>query len=137
VVNLRRAAVGSLVFANVVVVVFGQAGSERTVRDQVYSEAQAARGKSVYDKQCSSCHDGGMGPGLTGDDFLATWDNKTVRTLYNRIKTTMPSDDPGTVAEPALLDLIAYLIKANGFPPGSTTLEKPDDLNVIKFVRSK
>ena len=81
------------------VVFRAQAGPEkgdRTVRDQVYSEAQAARGKSVYDKQCSNCHDGGgMGPSLKGDDFLATWENKTVRALYSRILTTMPSDDPG------------------------------------------
>ena len=133
--NLRRVAVGSLVLANVVV--FAQAGAERTVRDQVYSDTQAARGKSVYDKQCGSCHDGGMGPGLMGDDFLATWDNKTVRTLYSRILTTMPSDDPGTVAEPDLLDLIAYLIKANGFPPGSKAFESPSELNSIKIVRSK
>ena len=135
--NLRRAVVGSLVCANVVVIVFAQAGAERTVRDQVYSDAQAARGKSVYDKQCSSCHDGGMGPSLMGDDFLATWDNKTVRTLYSRILTTMPSDDPGTVGEPDLLDLIAYLIKANGFPPGSKAFESPNELNTIKIVRSK
>lgn len=93
-------------------VVFAQAGpekSDRTVRDQVYSEAQAARGKSVYDKQCSNCHDGGgMGPSLKGDEFLATWENKSVRALYDRILATMPSDDPGSVAEPDLLDLMAY-----------------------------
>jgi len=135
--TLRRAAVGALVFASVVIVVAAQASAERTVRDQVYSDAQAAHGKTVYDKQCSSCHDGGMGPGLRGDDFLATWDNKTVRRLYSRILTTMPSDDPGTVAEPDLLDLIAYLIKANGFPAGSKAFESPNELNTIKIVRSK
>jgi mono/diheme cytochrome c family protein len=122
-------AVGGLAFA--------QAAAERTTRDQVYSDAQAARGKSVYDKQCSTCHDGGMGPGLTGDDFLATWDNKTMRTLYSRILTTMPSDEPGSVPEADLLDLMAYLIRANGFPAGSKAFESPNDLNTIKIVRSK
>ena len=116
---------------------FAQAGAERTIRDQVYSDAQAARGKSVYDKQCSTCHDGGMGPSLTGDDFLATWENKTVRTLYSRILTTMPSDEPGSVPEPDLLDLMAYLIRANGFPAGSKAFESPNDLNAIRIVRSK
>jgi mono/diheme cytochrome c family protein len=118
-------------------IAFAQAGAERTIRDQVYSETQAARGKSVYDKQCSSCHDGGMGPSLMGDDFLATWENKTVRTLYSRILTTMPSDEPGSVPEPELLDLMAYLIRANGFPAGSKAFESPNDLNTIKIVRSK
>jgi mono/diheme cytochrome c family protein len=123
------------VFANVVIVVFAQAGAERTVRDQVYSDTQAARGKSVYDKQCGSCHDGGMGPGLSGDDFLATWDNKTVRTLYSRILTTMPSDNPGTVAEPELLDLIEYLDQSEWFPRGLEGV-RGERLNTIKFVRS-
>jgi mono/diheme cytochrome c family protein len=116
---------------------FAQAAAERTIRDQVYSDAQAARGKSVYDKQCSTCHDGGMGPSLTGDDFLATWENKTVRTLYSRILTTMPSDEPGSVPEADLLDLMAYLIRVNGFPAGSKAFESPNDLNAIKIVRSK
>jgi hypothetical protein len=78
-----------------------------------------------------------MGPSLKGDDFLATWENKTVRALYSRILTTMPSDDPGTVPEADLLDLIAYWIRANGFPPGTSALESPNDLNAIKIVRSK
>jgi cytochrome c5 len=93
----RRATVVCAAFVLVIGgIAFAQAGAERTIRDQVYSETQAARGKSVYDKQCSSCHDGGMGPSLMGDDFLATWENKTVRTLYSRILTTMPSDEPGS-----------------------------------------
>ena len=134
----RRATVGCAAFVLAIGgIAFAQAGAERTIRDQVYSDAQAARGKSVYDKQCSTCHDGGMGPSLTGDDFLATWENKTVRTLYSRILTTMPSDEPGSVPEPDLLDLMAYLIRANGFPAGSKAFESPNELNTIKIVRSK
>jgi len=126
-------AIGGIVFAQAV-----PEKSERTVRDQVYTEAQATRGKSIYDKQCSTCHDGGgMGPSLKGDDFLATWENKTVRALYGRILTTMPSDDPGSVSEADLLDLIAYWIRANGFPPGTSAIKSPSDLNAIKIVRSK
>jgi mono/diheme cytochrome c family protein len=138
-IDFRRAAVGPIVFATVVGgVAFGQAGAERTVRDQVYNEAQAARGKSVYDAQCGNCHDGGgMGPGLKGDDFLASWENKTVRALYSRVLTTMPSDAPGSLQEQELLDLMAYLIRANGFPPGSKAFERPNELNDIRIVRSK
>jgi mono/diheme cytochrome c family protein len=134
----RRVLAGSAAFVLAIgTIVFAQAGAERTVRDQVYSDAQAARGKAVYDKQCSSCHDGGMGPSIKGDDFLASWENKTVRTLYSRIMTTMPSDEPGSVPEPDLLDLVAYLIRANGFPAGDKALESPNELNTIKIVRSK
>jgi mono/diheme cytochrome c family protein len=133
----RRAIAACAAFALAIGGIALAQAAEKTIRDQVYSETQAARGKSVYDKQCSSCHDGGMGPSLMGDDFLATWDNKAVRTLYNRVLTTMPSDEPGSVGEPDLLDLMAYLIRANGFPAGSKAFESPNELNTIKIVRSK
>ena len=108
------------------------------MKDQVYSDPQAARGKSVYNTQCSNCHDGGaMGPALTGGDFLASWENKNVGTLYDRVLNTMPSDAPGTLQEQEALDLMAYLIKANGFPAGTNALSAPADLNEIKIVRSK
>ena len=113
-------------------------GADRTVENGVYSEEQAARGKSAYDAQCSNCHDGGgMGPALKGDDFLATWQNKTLRALYSRILTTMPSDAPGTLDERELLDIMAYLVRANGFPAGDKALGSPNDLNDIKIVRSR
>ena len=112
--------------------------SERTVRDGVYSDEQASRGRAAYDNQCSSCHDGGsMGPELKGNDFLASWDNKTVGSLYSRILTTMPSDAPGTLQERELLDIVAYLIRVNGFPPGEQALGSPDELNQIKIVAAK
>ena len=115
----------------------GQTG-ERTLRDRVYSDEQATRGKTGYDNQCGNCHDGGgMGPALKGDDFLASWENKTVRSLYSRILTTMPSDAPGTLQEQELLDIIAYLIRANGFPSGDKALATPDELNDIKIIRAK
>jgi mono/diheme cytochrome c family protein len=111
-----------------------QAGA-RTVRDRVYSEEQAAKGKTSYNNQCSTCHEGGgMGPALKGTEFLGSWENKTVRSLYSRILTTMPSDAPGTLTEQDVLDIVAYLISTNGFPPGDKALEKPDELNDITIV---
>jgi|SRR6478672_8434935 len=111
-----------------------QAGA-RTVRDRVYSEEQAAKGKTSYNNQCSTCHEGGgMGPALKGTEFLGSWENKTVRSLYSRILTTMPSDAPGTLTEQDVLDIVAYLISTNGFPSGDKALEKPDELNDITIV---
>jgi len=109
--------------------------ADRTIRDQVYSDAQASRGAATYNTKCSECHDGGMGPSLTGNEFLGSWDNKTLRTLYSRILSTMPSDDPGSLTETEVLDLVAYLVRANRFPSGDKALERPDELNTIRIVR--
>ncbi|MCE2461955.1 MAG: c-type cytochrome, partial [Pseudomonadales bacterium] len=49
--------------------------ASRSVRDGVYTEAQAARGKAVYLEQCVECHkqdlrgDGQMTPSLVGIGF--------------------------------------------------------------------
>jgi len=110
----------------------------RTLRDGVYTDARAAAGKKVYDAQCASCHEGGsMGPGLKGDDFLTTWENKTLRVLSTRIQETMPADAPGTLQEQELLDLVAYLVRANGFASGTTGFSTPADLDTITIVRAK
>ena len=51
-----------------------QGVAARTVSDGVYSEAQAARGKAVYEAQCAFCHQSdlrgqGFAPGLVEDVF--------------------------------------------------------------------
>jgi S-disulfanyl-L-cysteine oxidoreductase SoxD len=111
-------------------------GTESTVRDGVYSAEQARRGRTTYDAKCAACHDGGtMGPELWGDPFLALWDNKFVGEFYTRIRNTMPEDAPGTLGEKDTLDIIAYVLQANGFPPGDRAIPNANALATMKFVR--
>src|SRR5262245_5297973 len=68
----------------------------------LYTAAQAARGKSVYDERCAGCHladlRGARAPQLAGAAFLAAWGNRTARELIETIKTTMPPDGVGTLS---------------------------------------
>ena len=113
-------------------------GAATTVRDRVYSQEQAGRGKTTYDTKCASCHDGGtMGPELWGDPFLAEWDNKSVGAFFSRIKTTMPEDAAGSLSENEVLDVIAYVVQTNGFPAGEKGMRSESALATIKFVRNK
>ena len=124
----------------VVTTALGQtsSGGNRTVRDGVYSEEQAKRGNTLYDMKCDSCHDGStMGPQLKNDAFLADWENKNVRALYSRILSTMPESDPGSLSEHEVLDILAYLLQANGFPPGGKALERASELDTVNFVPRK
>lgn len=119
---------------------FGQSssGHDTTVRDGVYSEPQATRGQATYVNKCSECHDDGlMGPELYGVDFLSEWENKNVGALYSLISTTMPADAPGSLKQNEVLDLVAYVLQANGFPPGDKPIESADRLDTIKFVGGK
>jgi len=110
--------------------------SDQTVRDGVYNAEQAKRGQTVYDTKCAACHDGGtMGPELWGDAFLTDWDQKTVGAFFTRIKDTMPEDAPGTLSDNDVLDVVAYVLQANGFPAGEKPMGGASALATVKFVR--
>lgn len=102
-----------------------------TVWSGVFSAAQAKRGLLEYARSCEQCH----GPSLTGnptdevpslvaDGFMFLWRGKTVQDLYGRLSRSMPSDAPGSLDASTYLDLVAYLLEANGFPPGPQDLTR-------------
>ncbi len=114
----------------------------KTVWSGVYTSEQARNGKAAYAAACSACHQESLSgdtisPALVGDDFRSSWDSQTLRKPYSRIISTMPVDNPGTLAEKTVLDIVAYLLETNGFPGGTSALERADDLNAILFVKQK
>jgi mono/diheme cytochrome c family protein len=103
----------------------------------VYTTEQAARGSEFYQSKCSSCHGndlsgGGTSPGLAGPDFTAKWSGRPVAALFDSIHTSMPSDHPGTLTTQQVVDLIAFLLKANSFPAGK--IELPGNADRLKTI---
>jgi mono/diheme cytochrome c family protein len=95
-----------------------------TVWDGVYTEAQAARGMMAYGQSCAGCHaliPEGKAP-LVGDPFWKSFAQKTVGDLLEFVSTYMPNGSPGSLSEPTYRDLIALILKSNGFPAGATEL---------------
>jgi len=106
------------------------AQQSQTVRQGVYTEAQAQRGQATYNAQCMSCHGdalgGRIGPPLTGDDFIADWDKRPLLELVNKIKNTMPQGDPGKLTPQQTVDIVAYILQTGKFPAGRAEL-RPDE----------
>jgi mono/diheme cytochrome c family protein len=104
----------------------GAAGPASAAGGGLYSAAQSKRGETVYVDQCAACHDpmlvGGIGPALTGNDFIAAWKGKTVGDLYEKIHTTMPMTAPGTMKPEQVSDVIAYMLSVGRWPAGPTEL---------------
>src|SRR6478672_3923382 len=103
----------------------------RTVWDSVYSANQAARGKTAYAKGCARCHGAALTGGdqatpLTGPAFLGNWNGQSLVDLQQRIKTTMPSDSIGIYDAKFVTDVVAFMLKANGFPAGAAELASDD-----------
>ncbi len=105
-----------------------QAGnSRRTAWDGVYTEAQAARGQMAFSQSCSGCHvltAQGKGP-VVGDPFWKSFAQKTVADLLQFVSANMPNGSPGSLDESTYRDLVALILKSNGFPAGSTELGGP------------
>ena len=123
-----------------VMIAFGLgAQTTRSVWDGVYSEDQAKRGSELYAKQCASCHGaeltgGESAPALVGDGFLSNWNGTTVGDLFERIRKSMPQDDPGKLSRQQNADILAFMFSANKFPTGKTDLDRETEvLKLIKF----
>jgi len=119
----------------------GQAG--KTVWDGVYSDAQSQRGQDLSKASCVTCHGEGLAgtdlaPALQGDDFKAAWSGRTAAELFEKIQTTMPADRVGTLKAPQSADLVAFILKLNEYPAGSSELasEMPA-LQQIKITSKK
>jgi len=131
----RIALVVALAAAPAIAFMGGRATARRatkTVWDSVYTTAQAGRGETSYAKTCARCHGASLGggdesPALTGGNFLGNWNGLPLSDLQTRIKTTMPSDSVGVYDMKLVTDVMAFLLKSNGFPAGAVELSTATD----------
>jgi mono/diheme cytochrome c family protein len=105
----------------------------KTVREAVYTDSQAERGKKVYDANCVTCHlpdlDGSANPDagargapLVGTRFVQDFGESKVSALFNKMKRDMPSGRPGTLTDQEYLDATAFVLQRNKFPAGPREL---------------
>jgi alcohol dehydrogenase (cytochrome c) len=117
--NLKRAGIRN---ACAVVVGVGAVCLPHTVRAQelTFTEAQAASGRAVYQKQCASCHGAELegqhlAPGLTGERFDRTWRGKPASALMFHLRRMPPnSAAAGGLGDETYASILAYLLQANG-----------------------
>jgi len=113
---------------------FGQESqnSSKTVWDGVYTSAQAERGREAFSVTCSGCHGfGSSGRDLSGSIFLSHWLEDSLNSLFAKIGNMPPGGEKP--AEPARLDILAFLLERNGYPAGRVDLS-PTDLGAIRLT---
>jgi mono/diheme cytochrome c family protein len=104
-----------------------QEGTKQTTLDGVYSADQAQRGAASYKQSCAACHGDTLGgsdqaPALAGDDFISRWEDQMVSDLADRIRTSMPLDNPGSLNAATTADIVAYVLQVNSLPAGAAEL---------------
>lgn len=131
------------VLAVAVLAVAVSAASPASAVDGIYTSEQAASGRAAYDKACASCHmqdlrGEGFAPALNESTFKARWDRGVVGDLFKIIKATMPADSPASLTNKEYAEIVAFLLKENGYPAGQQPLgENPADLAKTTFAPAK
>src|SRR5688572_33506867 len=106
-----------------------------TVQDGVYSEAQARRGQALYAQRCAGCHGpalaGASAPALTGDLFTNKFRMEPLSALFIQIRYAMPpkAEANAQLTSEQAADLVAHVLKSNGFPGGPTDFPAADATN--------
>jgi len=115
----------------------------RTVWDGVFTAAQAEDGRAIYVEACAGCHGDALGgvesaPALTGPSFAGNWNNTTLNDLAERIRVSMPADDPGSLSRRRVADVVAYILSAGGFPAGEFVLDRQAEvLGQIRYLSTR
>jgi S-disulfanyl-L-cysteine oxidoreductase SoxD len=115
----------------------------KSVWEGVYTAEQAKRGEAAYKSGCSSCHGdtlkgAGESPALAGSAFMSNWSGLPLEDLYERIRRSMPQDNPARITRQQKLDIVAYILSMNKFPNGNTDLPRqPELLKLIRIQANK
>ena len=137
---------GSVPTEEVVAVLEGleEIGRMASVWEGVFTEAQANRGQGVYRGACGGCHgrrlngapddpDMRSTPPLARARFLRDWEGRSLATLFEYTRATMPESNPGSLADQEYVDVIAYILSISGMPAGDDEL-RPDPQSLARSV---
>ena len=115
-----------------------QGEARPTPRPVSYSRDQADRGEDRYERACLECHGddlrGGLNGGapLRGVNFeLKYADGAPASALYLFTSTLMPPNAPGRYSPNTYADLMAYILKRNGFRAGAPL---PSDVDALDYL---
>jgi cytochrome c len=106
----------------------------------LYSEEQATKGAFAYYQNCAMCHGpllngqmgGYSGPALKGSDFADPSYDFHVSDIFNFVAKLMPAATPGSLTHEQDVDIMAFILKQNGYPAGAKELiyEEAEKSNV-------
>jgi S-disulfanyl-L-cysteine oxidoreductase SoxD len=96
----------------------------------VYTLEEASAGKEMYASLCASCH---TAASHTGPAFRNKWSGKPLSQLYVFMKTMMPKNEPGSLADEDYSVLLAYMLQMNQMPAGKAYLST--DTTVLAKIR--
>ena len=115
--------------------------AQQPAKSGPYTTEQATAGRATYQVKCSTCHLPDMkgsneAPPLTGVNFANAWRDRAASDLLNRIRTTMPLTDPGSLSDEEAVDIVAFIFQANGASPGARPLTPATTATIGSIIGS-
>jgi hypothetical protein len=113
---------------------------QRGVWDGIFTAAQADAGK-LSSGRCQGCHGPELNgteraPALKGPAFLANWEDGSVNKLFVKIRDTMPPGNTDSLPPDTKLNIVAHLLRENGFPAGTSELtQSADALDSLQITK--
>jgi DNA-binding beta-propeller fold protein YncE/mono/diheme cytochrome c family protein len=109
-----------------------------SVWEGIFTAEQASRGEGLYAQRCARCHapdltGGEIAPALNSAEFKSNWTDLSVDDLFERIKVSMPQDNPGSLSRQQTADILSFVLSKNHFPEGKTELAR--EAEVLKGIR--
>lgn len=101
----------------------------KTTLSGIYTLEEAVAGKDLYLGLCAGCH---QAVTHTGPAFRKKWAGKPLSELYTFMRTMMPKNDPGSLADEDYGILLAYMLQMNQMPVGKAYLST-DTLELRKI----
>jgi mono/diheme cytochrome c family protein len=130
----------SILFLLAALVANAQDAAGPSIWSGVFTAAQAKRGDAAYQASCSGCHGSDLratdaeAVDLTGPAFRAKWNGRTLEERFETIRDTMPLGNGNTLGDKTYLDILAFILQFNEFPPGNQELV-PETAKVIVFLQ--
>lgn len=84
-----------------------------------FSSAQADRGRDTFRATCTECH---YSSEFADSQFKFKWSRRSAGSLYRLIQTSMPETAPGSLSAEQAVGLVTYILRMNGFEPGTGEL---------------
>lgn len=101
-----------------------------TTLSGIYTLEEARAGKEMYAGLCAGCH---TAISHTGPTFRQHWAGRPLSDLFTFMRTMMPKNDPGSLAEEDYGVLLAYMLQLNRMPAGKSYLST--DTAVLAKIR--
>jgi alcohol dehydrogenase (cytochrome c) len=103
------------------------AAAQQPARNGPFTVEQANAGRDTYQATCSSCHLPDLkgtfeAPPLAGANFMNMWRSRPTSDLFTRIRNSMPLSNPGSLSDQDAVNLVAFILRANGATAGTQAL---------------